>query len=265
MTGSIWIYGGRYPVSDGSHYFPENARPLTMLRRYLQPLLLLLKLSKNVNVTRSVCNGSPITFYSLTLGNGVEITDDDDDDAVANRDRNAIENAGPGEIVDIQPPFSVNVILDAIDPNVLMGLKLIDGVAIPILAEYESKVKVFFKAIGRREELTLKSHGVDPSLSATFYKAQGRTMSRVIADLSANIMRMDYSSVFVFLSRVKFSKHAKILPLLPGINRGRRRTRTADGDFDLSNVDVAEQAALLASFKKARAQATNTAGARKVI
>ena len=43
------------------------------------------------------------------------------------------------------------------------------------------------------------------------------------------------------------------------------RTRTADGHFDITNVDVAEQAALLASFNKARAQATVTAGARKVI
>ena len=43
------------------------------------------------------------------------------------------------------------------------------------------------------------------------------------------------------------------------------RTRTADGHFDITNVDVAEQKALLASFNKARTQATVTAGARKVI
>ena len=43
------------------------------------------------------------------------------------------------------------------------------------------------------------------------------------------------------------------------------RTRTADGHFYITNVDVAEQAALLASFNKTRAQATVTAGARKVI
>lgn len=164
-----------------------------------------------MNASRYVCNGSPITYHSLTLGS----VSDGDDDAYAARDAALIAAAEPGDDVIIEPPFSVNVTLDGIDADKLDGLNLVDGCAIPIIAEYEWKPKLFFEGVGRRE-VALKCHGVDPYFSATFYKAQGRTMSRALADLSAVIMPLTFAAVFVFLSRVKFGKHAKILPLLPG-------------------------------------------------
>lgn len=171
-------------------------------------------MSKNLNTFYSVCNGSPILYYALQLGND---TDDVEYDGYTDRDSILISTAKPGEDVIIEPPFAVYVTLDGVPVDKLNanGVDLLDNIAFPVLAVHPVKYKVFFKGLGKRLELSLKVHGVDPFFSATFYKAQGQTMSRVIADLSADIMPMHYEAVFVFLSRVKFGRHAKILPLHP--------------------------------------------------
>ena len=168
-------------------------------------------IGKNVQPGLSVCNGSPITFRSLTLGG-----EGDSSSATAD-DAERLRRAAPGDVVEITMPFSVNVELEGVTANALIGHSLNPDVAVvPIVAKFESTPKIFFPGKGRFPA-TLISHAVDPSVSATFFKAQGRTMERVLACLNVPAWgSITFEAFFVFISRVKFGTHAKILPLHAG-------------------------------------------------
>ena len=55
----------------------------------------------------------------------------------------------------------------------------------------------------------------DLAFSMTVHKAQGRTISRVIIDLTCHPVhtaRMQFAAVFVAMSRVKCRKHMRLMP-----------------------------------------------------
>lgn len=71
---------------------------------------------------------------------------------------------------------------------------------------------VFLSGVGTLH-VTTESHNFDLAIAATFHKAQGRTIARVLGCLDNDIT---YAKVFVLISRCKFFAHTKILPLQSG-------------------------------------------------
>jgi hypothetical protein len=92
------------------------------------------------------------------------------------------------------------------------------GAVLPVLPVHKSKKMTCLVPGFAVVVVTTTSHGTDLATAMAFYKAQGRTMRRVLACLNnpSGSLRISYVAAFVFLSRVKSGGHAKITPLHPG-------------------------------------------------
>ena len=167
-------------------------------------------LNYNIVPERNVSNGTPFLYYSLTL-------DPKSDTFVSDTSR--VNDAAPGTNVLLQnPPYSVNIELLERDPAEFQDASLFpDRVVIPVLASRTKTDKCFLPGCGQFS-VQSKYHVCDFGSAFTFYKAQGKTMKRVLADLNnpPENPKISYESVFVFMSRVKLGEHAKILPLHGG-------------------------------------------------
>ncbi len=206
-------------------------------------------LSENLKTEREVSNGTPVTMHSLILG------DSFDPDERFDADAEAVRTAGPGDIVEISVPYSVNVVLEGKSPDDYADVTLVPGaVVIPLLCDHKLKYTVYLAGhIPLKVGVT--THPFDSAIACTFYKSQGRTMERVLACLNDPIQQphLTFEAVFVFLSRVRLGRHCKVLPLHPGQNWSHlEELRPADnlliylngfdpntGDFD---VDFARKA-----------------------
>ena len=181
-------------------------------------------LNENANNERMVSNGTPVKFHSVTLG--IE-EGEAGDDAAADMatDEARLNAAGAGdEIILNSPPYSVNVALVLAEGTTAKeygDVSLVPGGAVlPTLCKHKSKKMSCLIPGFAVVVVTTTSHGTDLATAMTFYKAQGRTMSRVLACLNkpTGPLSISFEAVFVFLSRVKYGGHAKITPLLPGCN-----------------------------------------------
>jgi len=181
-------------------------------------------LNENIRPDRLVSNGTNGVFSSLCLGTEDEDSGDFESGAVLT-DQARIDSAVAGEVIILEtPPFSVNVRLilqngaharDYDDVSISLG-----KATIPIMCKHHSKMlKVYVEGLGIIE-LNTCSHGLDLPTAVTFYKAQGRTMDRVIACLNDPCQppKLSFEAIFVFLSRVKHGKNCRILPLHNGAN-----------------------------------------------
>ena len=181
-------------------------------------------LNENIRPDRLVSNGTNGVFSSLCLGTEDEDSGDFENGAVLT-DQARIDSAVAGEVIILEtPPFSVNVRLilqngaharDYDDVSISLG-----KATIPIMCKHHSKMlKVYVEGLGIIE-LNTCSHGLDLPTAVTFYKAQGRTMDRVIACLNDPCQppKLSFEAIFVFLSRVKHGKNCRILPLHNGAN-----------------------------------------------
>jgi hypothetical protein len=194
---------------------------------------------KNVNVGRGVSNGTLITYHSLTLSEvkeaplipvrGDEYDDDDGNDcghfghgygyANVETDAKRLAQAKAGDdIVLKQPPLSINAMLENRSADEFTDCTVVPGFpVIPLLAQTEY-VKCYVPGQGQ-VTLSFKDINCDLALSATFYKAQGRNMPLILGCLSKNpcpLLRLTFSSVFVWLSRTRTAATCKALPLLKG-------------------------------------------------
>ena len=140
-------------------------------------------------------------------------------------DEARLNAAGAGdEIILNSPPYSVNVSLVLAEGTTAKEYGDVSfvpgGAVLPTLCKHKSKKMSCLIPGFAVVVVTTTSHGTDLATAMTFYKAQGRTMRRVLACLNnpSGSLRISYEAVFVFLSRVKLGGHAKITPLHPGCN-----------------------------------------------
>jgi hypothetical protein len=202
---------------------------------------------KNTNVNREVSNGTPFIYYSLTLPESdgrksrkhADMNDnnsDDDDDSENSisdddefdggsslkklqTDAVRLMQAKPGDdIVLRRPPLSVNAHLVDRVPSDFSDCTVVPGLAVIPLVVQTEYLKCFVPEQGMLT-LSVKDHNCDLASSATFYKAQGRTMEFALACLSISpcrLLEMTFCALFVWLSRTRFAKNCRALPLLAG-------------------------------------------------
>ena len=200
-------------------------------------------LTENINPERSVSNGSPVIYHSLTLGC---IVDDHDEgrQVSISEDRHRIRNACAGQVVTLEnPPLSINVVLgvhqSASQAAVQQGepgddtarahwnsiihsyadVTVVEGeVVLPICMDKTSSVKCFLLGVGAFTIPKLLQHGCELAIAVTFHKAQGRTMNLVVGCFNKppQAPHITYEAVLVFMSRVRNGNNCKLLPLLPG-------------------------------------------------
>jgi hypothetical protein len=202
---------------------------------------------KNTNVNREVSNGTPFIYYSLTLPESdgrksrkhadMNDNDSDDDDDSENSisdddefdggsslkklqtDAVRLMQAKPGDdIVLRRPPLSVNAHLVDRVPSDFSDCTVVPGLAVIPLVVQTEYLKCFVPEQGMLT-LSVKDHNCDLASSATFYKAQGRTMEFALACLSISpcrLLEMTFCALFVWLSRTRFAKNCRALPLLAG-------------------------------------------------
>ncbi len=140
-------------------------------------------------------------------------------------DERRIAAALPGETVIISQPLTVNVFISTAKrphsgyyKDVALPTAVPGGAVLPIGI---TKSGVTYKHLvpgAGKIAFGLSMHMVESGIAATYYKAQGRTMERVLACLNKT-PQMPYHSfaaIFVFISRVKFGRHCRVFPLHPG-------------------------------------------------
>ena len=171
-------------------------------------------LDKNVNVKLGFVNGLFGGFESVELGS----PDSDANDAAVEQDDQARINAGAaGDIIEIRCPHAIQVEAFRI-PVASVGSYSLrkKRTVIRIFANTAREISVYIPGVGQRK-LKVMCHGVDPSIAATLYKAEGRTMERALAMFNKMTHGgVSFEEFLVWLSRTTYEVHAKILPLLPG-------------------------------------------------
>lgn len=175
---------------------------------------------------KGAVNGAAVTMHSVTFG-------DDVDPSVVQDIKDLLADAEPGEVVLIDKvPQSVNVILRERSPfrdeevlgrivrdevNAAGAAEVARFVIIPILSSTDFDEKVACLAgPGRllKGVCKLKAFNVDLGFSVTFCKLQGRTVQRLLVNfIPSPGSRIDFSDVYVALSRVRAAEHVRLLPM----------------------------------------------------
>ena len=190
-------------------------------------------LSQNINCDVALVNGSPITLHSLTF----------EDIHEYNRIMDIIEGPHPppfGSEIEIEEPTSVNVtITPSLDSKPISSkrqkqldmLKTFsitpssgnDNIVLPITTNMIKYSRDNFKKFSyfSHHPITpiataeiMEPFPFDLAFSITAHKAQGRTIHRVIIDLTyhhTHYSRMCFASIFVAMSRVRQSDHIRFL------------------------------------------------------
>ena len=188
-------------------------------------------LSYNINGELALVNGAPMRCHSLTF--------ESPEDFNHVQDNVRGESQLPfGSEIEISEPLSVNMaICESLDDkpvsfnrraqlNQLRKFSIgPEGgeIVIPITKQMNKKSNNMkkFKYETRNMMLPIATAAVvepfpfDLAFSMTVHKAQGRTISRVIVDLTCHPVhtgRMEFAAVFVAMSRVKCKKHLRLLP-----------------------------------------------------
>ncbi len=222
---------------DPSYLFQENG----MLWQYFVPGSEAF-LTKNINPSIGLANGTPIVCHSLVLG------DDATADMASVWDQISGPNALPygSEIILNEAPVAVNMTiqtgLDGKAPSRAKKRQLEalrehsvaeEGEDIVIqVSERSDKGKGLRMKNGSHLLGNISSVKVTPILafdlafSMTIHKAQGRTINRVVIALTSRpipILQLKYASIFVGMSRVKKSDHIRLLEHGRGSPLGNRR------------------------------------------
>ena len=170
-------------------------------------------LTHNIRVERGVSNGTGITLHSLSFSAAQFPTADEHTLFMADLHAK-IAAAQPGQIIDLAyPPYSVNVTLAGLPPNQFQDATLVAGQAvIPVFARKGTK-GVPLRDLGTlrcSKPLCFMEHPVELAIAVTFHRSQGRTMGKVIIDLTQCVV-LKLSAVFVGLSRVRHLMDIRIL------------------------------------------------------
>ena len=127
-------------------------------------------ITDNINIALGVANGTRCEYHSLTLDENYEIED------------MAIINAAlPGQIVEIHPPRSINVILNHVHksqwPN---NASLMDNQIVIPIGQGSRKLTT----LKNLESISFKNFKVRLFFATTFHKIQGQTLDAVILDVN---------------------------------------------------------------------------------
>ena len=197
------------------------------------------------SLTLKAASGAAHGGLNEFVDDGAEYEEDVLDDAAA------IARAGPGDVVNISQPHTVNFEIDCPRPDAYWDVTIVRGRAVVPIRAYSQEVKSQYVRGQGLTTVKAMSHGVSLAASSTFYKAQGafahvdisgilrlhnsnshtqthththtsrtagRSMSRVLADLNQPTQSpyITFEAAFVFFSRVSYASHAKVLPLQAG-------------------------------------------------
>jgi hypothetical protein len=186
-------------------------------------------LNKTLNGNFALVNSAPITLHSLSV--------DDCHELERIQTLTTGENKLPfGSEIEIQEPLSINVIIDEsldgkdITPKRNEQLKQLmefsldaSKLILPItkdMGKGENKHHTFYYTTNNKEfpisKVSTKDiFPFDLSFAMTVHKAQGRTIDKVVLDLTEYpnaLGRHSYSAIFVALSRVRNAKDIRLLP-----------------------------------------------------
>jgi hypothetical protein len=186
-------------------------------------------LSYNINGELALVNGAPISLHSITFETVEEQIRVDN---LISGD-NALKF---GSIIDVEEPLSVNVDINksldgkSISRRRKQQLQTLQHfsmdnskIVIPLLKGVTNFKKDDWHICSYRTQDLTSIKGTAEvrdiftyhiAFAMTVHKAQGRTIHRVIIDLTEHplhINRMKYASVFVALSRVKSKNHIRLL------------------------------------------------------
>ena len=185
-------------------------------------------LTQGVNNDLAMVNGSPLKGHSLTLA------DKEEHDRIVELLKGS--DAPPfGSEIEIQEPAAINMIVEpSLDGQPLSTLRkaqlaelkkhsLFRGkeIVVPITTSMGNNAdhdKFVYRTNNLLTPIAVASvrdpFPVQSAFSMTIHKAQGRTIKRMVVDLTwqgSHNCRMEYAAVFVALSRVASKDHIRLL------------------------------------------------------
>ena len=234
IENNVSVIKWKLPVRESSKSLIKNENQLeimyqndsTMWGYFVKGGQAFLK-DNNMNPTKGVANGVPVTFHSLTFA--------------ANHEKiieieTIISNAKTGEVIVIPcPPNFINVELinqtseNWHDDETLIPGKVIipvdlstKGVKVKLFTLNHEDVKIYPKPFGQTETPTimLDDHAVESGFAITMHKIQGKTIKKFIIELNERCFQpyLTFNMLLVALSRTETLKNMRIMPISPGKN-----------------------------------------------
>ena len=187
--------------------------------------------TKNTYMKHGVANGTRGTMHSLTW--------EDAQDFPAN-----LHNCVPGELVQVQQPYSVNVSIPLKSANEFAtpegGGKF--SMIVPIVREAVSFTVVKYNRKTRKRGVKLRCYtlNVAPTFAMTFHKSQGQTLPLVVLHLHKHVGRvlkgLQFEGLYVALSRVEYGSHIRVVfDDETGLNHLRNLKRPRNFDLWINN------------------------------
>ena len=187
--------------------------------------------TKNTYMKHGVANGTRGLMHSLTW------------DDVQDFPRK-LHNCVPGELVQVQQPYSVNVSIPLKSAN---KFSTPDGdgkfsMIVPIVREAVSFTVVKYNRKTRKRGVKLRcyTHNVAPTFAMTFHKSQGQTLPLVVLHLHKHVGRvlkgLQFEGLYVALSRVEYGSHIRVVfDDETGLNHLRNLKRPRNFDLWINN------------------------------
>lgn len=167
-------------------------------------------LVENICVSRTLANGTSVTYHSLTL------------DPRENREHilDAITHPHGYQTIELEyPPLYANVIVNDAIPAEFTGFSLVqDQTVIPIgICKKLIDHKVYTPSRLSRIAMSSSQHGVDLKFAFTMHKIQGQTCQKMIMDLNARPFPppINLEGLYVMCSRVPSSERLRLMPPQP--------------------------------------------------
>ena len=186
--------------------------------------------TKNTYMKHGVANGTRGVMHSLTWGDVRDFP-------------GHLRDCIPGELVQVQQPYSVNVSIPLKSANEFSTPNG-DGthsMIVPIVHEAASFQVVKYNRKTRKRGVRLRcyTHNVAPIFAMTFHKSQGQTLPRVVLHLHKHRGRvlkgLQFEALYVALSRVEFGSHIRVVFDEMGLNHLRNLKRPKNFDLWINN------------------------------
>jgi len=167
-------------------------------------------LIENICVSRTLANGTPIIYHSLTL------------DPREDREHILELLTNPHQYQDIElqfPPLYINGIVPDASAEDFAGFSLVPNeIVIPIGISKKTIVnKVYTLGRPARMEVSSNQHNIDLKFAITMHKIQGETCKRIILDLNERPFPppITLEGLYVMCSRVPNGNSLRLMPLQP--------------------------------------------------
>jgi hypothetical protein len=166
-------------------------------------------LTQNINPSLGLSNRTPVIYHSLTL------SPLEDMHSVMGR---MVNNDGSDIFLKFQPTY-IHVEVPTLDPVLFQHKSLFkDKVVIPVkLKSQAEEHKIHFPLKNNFITVKGKAHAVVLDFAITVHEMQGQTCSRLVLHINQRPFKpsLTYHGIYVALSRVRTSRHLRLLPLQP--------------------------------------------------